>query len=227
MSNEALIEYAMNDLRNKAGALGANYIRYDAPQLGVSGGGSGGGVATSTATISGTAYRCARRNGDVGSPKPSGGGGFRFGATPDQAKAICVQAGFQYDAKGTTATCSGTPVELGQPGHVTLTYCASAVCQIDVVLAPPPPSLLDTYRSLRDRLVEKYGRPKSYKKDIDRCHDEAATCVVAGDAWFTYEWRWASQHSVSLLTKAIDGSACVVVSYGTPEIAAEKPGPAL
>jgi uncharacterized protein YbjQ (UPF0145 family) len=43
---------AMNDLRNQAGELGANYIQNDPPMMGT---GSG---TTTTVTISGTAYRC-------------------------------------------------------------------------------------------------------------------------------------------------------------------------
>lgn len=52
VSNEDLIEYAMNDLRNKAAALGATHVRNDPPQLG-----SGDGTTTSV-TITGTAYDC-------------------------------------------------------------------------------------------------------------------------------------------------------------------------
>ena len=52
ISNDSLLEYALNDLRNKAAKLGANYVQTDPPQLG-----SGHGT-TSTATITGTAYRC-------------------------------------------------------------------------------------------------------------------------------------------------------------------------
>jgi hypothetical protein len=51
--NESLIEYAMNDARNKAAARGATHVTLSPPQLG---GGQGG---TSAATISGFAYRCA------------------------------------------------------------------------------------------------------------------------------------------------------------------------
>jgi hypothetical protein len=36
--NEDLITYAMNDVRNKAGELGATHVTYTAPGLGVSGG---------------------------------------------------------------------------------------------------------------------------------------------------------------------------------------------
>jgi hypothetical protein len=52
ISNEDLIEYAMNDLRNQAADKGANYVQHDPPQLG-----SGDGTTTSV-TITGTAYQC-------------------------------------------------------------------------------------------------------------------------------------------------------------------------
>ena len=52
VSNEDLLEYAMNDLRNKSAELGATHVRHDPPQLGQ------GDGTTSTATITGTAYRC-------------------------------------------------------------------------------------------------------------------------------------------------------------------------
>jgi hypothetical protein len=52
--NEDLVEYAMNDLRNKAAKLGADYIQHDPPMMG-----AGPKGVTTTVTISGTAYRCA------------------------------------------------------------------------------------------------------------------------------------------------------------------------
>ena len=52
ISNDDLIEYAMNDLRNQTAAAGGNYVQYDPPQLGE------GDGTTTTATISGTAYSC-------------------------------------------------------------------------------------------------------------------------------------------------------------------------
>lgn len=57
ISNASLVEYAMNDARNKAGELGANYVQLGQPALGVSGG--DGGTTTTTATVLGTAYRCS------------------------------------------------------------------------------------------------------------------------------------------------------------------------
>jgi hypothetical protein len=53
IKNDQLIDYAMNDLRNKAGDMGATYVQMDPPQLG-----SGKGTTT-TVTITGTAYRCS------------------------------------------------------------------------------------------------------------------------------------------------------------------------
>jgi Domain of unknown function (DUF4156) len=52
VSNEDLIEYAMNDIRNKTAELGGTHVRHDPPQLG-----SGEGTTTSV-TITGTAYKC-------------------------------------------------------------------------------------------------------------------------------------------------------------------------
>lgn len=63
ITNDTLIESAMNDLRNQAAELGANFIQYDTPTLGVLEGNHGSN--TTTATVSGVAYRCD----DRGSPE--------------------------------------------------------------------------------------------------------------------------------------------------------------
>lgn len=60
VSNEDLIEYAMNDLRNKTAELGGTHVRNDPPQLG-----SGDGDTT-TVTITGTAYKCPGANAATG-----------------------------------------------------------------------------------------------------------------------------------------------------------------
>jgi hypothetical protein len=59
ISNDQLIEYAMNDLRNEASELGANFVQHDTPTMGQSG--SDNGTATTTATVSGTAYLCEQK----------------------------------------------------------------------------------------------------------------------------------------------------------------------
>ncbi len=56
ISDESLMEYASNDLRNKAGEKGATHVIASTHQMGQTTGQYGG--TTSTATISGIAYRC-------------------------------------------------------------------------------------------------------------------------------------------------------------------------
>lgn len=56
VANDALLEYAMNDARNKAAKLGATHLQFTAPQLGVMS--SHGSTATTTATVVGVAFRC-------------------------------------------------------------------------------------------------------------------------------------------------------------------------
>ncbi len=68
ISNEQLIEYSMNDLRNQAAKMGANVVHYSPPQMGTSGGQNGSDV--STANITGTAYRCTGRPGEVSATAP-------------------------------------------------------------------------------------------------------------------------------------------------------------
>jgi hypothetical protein len=53
ISNDDLINYAMNDMRNKAAAMGATHVQSSPPQLGQADG------TTTTATVIGTAYWCS------------------------------------------------------------------------------------------------------------------------------------------------------------------------
>ena len=56
ISDEKLMEYASNDLRNKAAAKGANMVVAGPHQM-MQSGGKGGGQ-TSTSTVTGVAYKC-------------------------------------------------------------------------------------------------------------------------------------------------------------------------
>jgi len=68
ISNEDLIEYALNDLRNQAAEVGANFVQHDPPGLG-----SGDGTTTSV-TITGTAYRCEDKTAGIGLREVGGRG---------------------------------------------------------------------------------------------------------------------------------------------------------
>ena len=56
ISDEKLMEYASNDLRNHAAAKGANMVVAQPHQM-MQSGGKGGGQ-TSTSTVTGVAYKC-------------------------------------------------------------------------------------------------------------------------------------------------------------------------
>lgn len=55
--NSSLIQYAQNDMRNKAAANGATHMVIKTSNFGHTSGGYGGGTVTG-ANLTGTAYRC-------------------------------------------------------------------------------------------------------------------------------------------------------------------------
>lgn len=58
-SNKNLEQGAMNDLKNQAASLGANYVQMITNRAGVTGGG-GGGQQQTNVTLTGNAYHCAK-----------------------------------------------------------------------------------------------------------------------------------------------------------------------
>ncbi|MBN1605899.1 MAG: DUF4156 domain-containing protein [Polyangiaceae bacterium] len=111
ISNDQLIEYAMNDLRNKAAELGANFVQHDTPTMGQAG--SDSGSTTTTATVSGTAYLCERKAAKASAaatppppPKPAG-------CTPGSTQA-CVGPGGCNGGQSCVADGSGySPCDCG------------------------------------------------------------------------------------------------------------------
>ncbi|MBS2018269.1 MAG: DUF4156 domain-containing protein [Deltaproteobacteria bacterium] len=57
VSNDSLMQYALNDLRNEVGEAGGNYVQHDPIVLSQE-----SGKTTSTATVSGTGYACPNAN---------------------------------------------------------------------------------------------------------------------------------------------------------------------
>ena len=109
ISNDSLVEYALNDLRNKAAQMGANYVHHQAPQFGVSG--DKNGTTTSTATVTGTAYNCAQRRGGppMAAQQPTG--------QPYQNQAYAPQPAPQAYAPQPVGQSSPPPAQppVGQP----------------------------------------------------------------------------------------------------------------
>ncbi|MBS2029294.1 MAG: DUF4156 domain-containing protein [Deltaproteobacteria bacterium] len=65
IANDRLVEYATNDARNKAGAMGATHLMLNPPQLGATANGT-----TSTATVTGIAYKCPQAAGAATAAEP-------------------------------------------------------------------------------------------------------------------------------------------------------------
>jgi hypothetical protein len=57
-TDEHLVAFALNDLRNKAAELGANYVQYSAPSVSH---GVGTAAWAAGSTVTGTAYACTRK----------------------------------------------------------------------------------------------------------------------------------------------------------------------
>ena len=81
VSNESLIQYALNDLRNQASELGATHVLYSAPSLGGTGG------TTTSAMVVGEALKC---DADQTPPGP---------AAPIAPAPAPAAGGCQYDAQ--------------------------------------------------------------------------------------------------------------------------------
>jgi hypothetical protein len=242
ISNDELMRYALNDLRNNAASMGANFVQYSSPQLGVSG--DKNGTNTTSATVMGNAYDCTESSpssssADTPSPElrglsfrkaPEGAAGFRFGFTPEQAQLVCEKAGNAYLGTPTKGSCSGAASNLGAPATVELTFCGQAICQIRVTLLPDEANYVDFYKSLGSSLKQLYGAPFSKTSKTTRCAtpEQLPTCVVAKTAIITFEWRWQSRYQVSLSTTTDGKQASVLLSYSNPKITAVlAPGPTL
>jgi hypothetical protein len=234
-STDALFGYAMNDLRNKAADLGANYVKHRAPRLSKEG---------TSATVTGTAYRCRKKAkparaiavGEAASavvpapaappPEhaaavPEGAGGFRFGIEGERARQICERNQHVFSTTEERATCSGLPVDLGVRGEVSLVFCRDRLCEIEIVFAPEVDDFTRAHGHLRIELVERYGRPSSETVRTRDCPNELRNCV--NDAW-----RWPTGHSVLLTTGASGERTALVLTYSSPERRDEKsPGPTL
>ncbi len=220
ISNEDLVKYAMNDLRNKAAEMGANYIQHDTPQMGVAG--DQNGTTTSTVTISGTAYHCdgvtsqLASSEDPSSPSsdpkqapahhdvaaPTGVAGFTLGSTLEDAQAAC-EAKNQWTPSGTDVfECSGTPRSIGTDARSLLKFCGGSLCRAVFVARPNSDQSSEWLRQfvlLKKVLVGKYGDPVEDKVVPDQCANDILPCVRNGAAHAKYTWTFPNGTFVVLV----------------------------
>ncbi len=233
ISNESLIEYALNDLRNQAAALGANYVHHDPPQLG-----SGDGTTTSV-TMTGTAYKCDRpqvaaknaapaasqtrapsaQSDDEPTAKPKaappeGAVGFTFGQTTEAASATCTGANHAWTPAGEGHfRCSATPTDMGLPADALLRFCESKLCAVMVTVKPAGEDgrvWNKALKQIRKALVQKYGKPDQSQSEVPSgCSGEKLLgCVRDGRVQLATEWEWPDGESIKLqLAKPAESSA--------------------
>ncbi len=225
ISNEALMEYAMNDLRNKAADMGANYVTHGQPQLGVAG--DGESTATTTATVVGSAYDCPAgatapdnsqslegrpaRNGasDQKSTEPTGVAGFEFGVSPAEAELVCADGGFEWRAREREGYfgCSGTPRAVGLDATTLLKFCDDKLCWIRISGEPKtdkPGTWSKSFAGLKRALEQKYRRAD--ESDLQLPSDCAGAsmlrCLREGTARAKLTWKWRTRVVTLTMNKA-------------------------
>jgi hypothetical protein len=236
ISNEDLVTYAMNDMRNKAAALGANYIQNDSPQL------TGNKSTTTTATVSGTAYDCEGRSpldpvaedatpsqesGAKDAPKPgsvtppTGVAGFTMGSNLEAAQKAC-EAKFAWSKSGDDVyECTGTPKSIGSDARSVLKFCAGSLCKAVFVVRPASDASSEWLRQfvgLKKNLVAKYGEPVEDKDVPAACVNDLLPCVSKGTAHVKYSWSFPNGTFVVLVLGNKPGPDAVIrLTYGVGE----------
>ena len=235
ISNDQLVEYAMNDLRNKAAELGANYVQHESPQMGIAG--DKDGVTTSTATVSGSAYLCTRRRkggakaksakpktaskAEVPKPKqevaqPTGLAGFTFGMTFKRASEACENASLEITPADSGLVCSGTPESIGVEGHAKVSLCHQRVCRVEVAsnLEPNGAETLTHLGRLHKQLTKKYGPPAvSEVKLPGDCRKNAPPCLRNGIGSLRYRWKFPKGATIELWSERSEANVRLVLRY--------------
>ncbi len=121
VSNEELIEYAVNDLRNQAAAVGATHVVYSTPSLG------GNQGTTTSAMVMGEAMRCE----DNASPAAPA-----VAVEPAPAPKVAAASGCEYDTqcKGERVCVNKQCVDPAPPPSVA---SATAEAAAPAAVAPP------------------------------------------------------------------------------------------
>jgi hypothetical protein len=224
IANEDLIEYATNDARNQAFAMGTDYVHLDPPQLGA------GDGTTTTATVTGTVYSCqgadprpprgiiaAKTADDDVAPQrraaapPSQAAGFQFGESPADAEQACTSAGHTWEPGAESHFhCSGTAADVGLPATVLLRFCEGELCALVLSTAPEGENgkvWSRAFADLQQALRDKYGQPAvSEGKERDECAGRLYDCLVAGTVERHVGWSWESGERIDVRMDSAGGA---------------------
>jgi hypothetical protein len=151
----------------------------------------------------------------------SGAGGFVFGASEDDARRTCEQAGHAYSADAAGhGSCAGLAAEVGGPARAGLTYCAGKLCAVSLKVARAPQE--DVARTLarwKAAVSEKYGDATASHSNVpDECRDDLTFCLIHRSASVRFDWQWRSGQRITLSPQVDDSqTAWVNISYMAPE----------
>ncbi|HMR81202.1 MAG TPA: DUF4156 domain-containing protein [Polyangiaceae bacterium] len=221
VSNESLMEYALNDLRNKAAKLGANYVTHGQPQLGVAG--DQDSTSNTSATVVGSAYNCPSdaavpddaisvRGGETArgaEAEPSGAAGFDFGISPAEAESVCTSASFEWRQREREGYfgCSGTPRAVGLDAAVLLKFCEGKLCWVRISGVPKSTksaAWTQSITTLKTALEQKYGSAATTDVRLPKdCRTEGLLdCLRDGSAHAKFEWKWKTRRVELSMDKA-------------------------
>jgi hypothetical protein len=151
---------------------------------------------------------------------PTGGGGFAFGATEDETRRACEQAGHAYaHAADGSGTCDGEAADIGARAHATIGFCDGKVCGVtlQIDLAPGENAARALVR-WKAALVEKYGGPSGTRSDIpSQCEADVTTCLADKSGAIRFYWQWPSRVRIALWPQVDDAQhGSVRIAYLGP-----------
>jgi hypothetical protein len=162
---------------------------------------------------------------------PSAAAGFSFGATEEDTRRACVEAGYAYASTAAgRATCDGVAADVGGPARAAFAYCAGKLCSVslDVGVAASD----DLSRALvrwKTALADKYGDPTAAHEDIPgQCLRNVTPCLLDQSGSISFDWQWPSQERITLSTD-VDRSAkpLLKIAYVASPAKAKAPAPGL
>jgi hypothetical protein len=148
---------------------------------------------------------------------PLGAGGFFFGASEQDARRACEDAGHTYAPQSEDrAACDGVAADVGAPARARLTYCGGKVCAVSLII--PVAEDEDVSRALvrwKEALVKHYGGPTASHSDVpDSCLNDVTPCLLDRTGTIRFDWRWGSRQGITLAPR-VDAArrASVSIAY--------------
>ncbi|HEY3822703.1 MAG TPA: hypothetical protein VGL81_36310 [Polyangiaceae bacterium] len=147
---------------------------------------------------------------------PPGAGGFAFGASEDDARRACEQAGHAYaPGENGHASCNGLAAEIGAPASATLDYRDGKVSAVWLQIAlVPNENIARALTRWKAALVGQYGGPSASLVTVpSTCVDDVTPCLLDRSGSIRFDWRWRER--LISVAPQVDGSTrpSVIIEY--------------